>query len=239
MNKYIYLIKTAEEVGHEAFKTLVFDQLSPKLLSLSPAGLKIDIAVPDPPRLTILPLKHGPLAMVSLWASTDPSDSVAGQSESLGLVTAGYQVTESMPVKYDRDWPDGEPSPGIVMLTLMPRNLKLTQEQFMTEWFGHHTPLAMRIHPLWNYTRNVVESVIINGSPVFEGIVAEHFRRRRDVINPVRFFGGPLRMVPSMIRVGLHSRRFLHFAAIENYLLVEHHILSPAQEPLTSASSLS
>ena len=139
---------------------------------------------------------------------------------------SGYQVAESTPVAYRKDWKDGEASPGMVMLTIMKKNARLHQKQFMEEWFGHHTPMAMRIHPLWNYIRNVVESAVVEGSPEFDGIVEEHVRQRRDIPNPVRYFGGPLHFIANMLRVGLHARKFLDLSVIENYLLTEYYIRS-------------
>ena len=111
-------------------------------------------------------------------------------------------------------------------MTLMKKNAELSYEQFMKEWFGHHTPMAIRIHPLWNYIRNVVESPISDDSPPFDGIVEEHFRSLRDITNPVRFFGGVVKMLPNMLKVGLHSNKFLDLSATENYLLTEFHIRS-------------
>ena len=97
----------------------------------------------------------------------------------------------------------------------------------MHEWFEHHTPkIALKVHPLWNYIRNVVDSVIVEGSPPLDGIVEEHCLKRRDVTNPVRYFGGPLKMIPNMIKVGLHANKFLQLSAVENYLLTEYHIRS-------------
>jgi len=144
----------------------------------------------------------------------------------IGSNLAGYKVTESTPVAYKKDWDNGKASPGAVMLTLMRKNPSLSYEQFMKEWFGHHTPMAMRIHPLWNYIRNVVETAVIEGSPPIDGIVEEHCRSLRDITNPARYFGGPFRMFPNMVRVGLHANKFLQISAVENYLLTEYHIRS-------------
>jgi len=35
-----------------------------------------------------------------------------------------------------------------------------------------------------------------------------------------------LKMIPNMIKVGLHANKFLELSAVENYLLTEYHILS-------------
>jgi len=230
MAKYIYLIRPRGQADLNTFKSQIFKGLVPKLLALNPDKLKVDLTEPKCPRLTVLPLRRENLAMISVW------DSQAAQPEQWraeiadpGWEMAGYQVTESTPRAYDRNWPDGEPSPGIVMLTLMRKNPRLSYDQFMREWFEHHTPvIALRVHPLWNYIRNVVESAVVEGSPPLDGIVEEHCRQRREVTDPRCYFGGTLGMIPNMIRVGMHANKFLQISATENYLLTEYHIRSQA-----------
>jgi hypothetical protein len=227
MAKYIYLIRSPEQLEPHAFRSEIFDRLVPQLLRLNPEKLKIDLTEVKPPRLTVLPLKRSGLAMISVWDNlADRAKHWQAEMAGIGSNLAGYKVTESMPVAYKKDWDDGKASPGAVMLTLMRKNPSLSYEQFMKEWFGHHTPLAMRIHPLWNYIRNVVETVVIEGSPPIDGIVEEHCRSLRDITNPARYFGGPFRMFPNMVRVGLHANKFLQISAVENYLLTEYHIRS-------------
>lgn len=227
MTKYIFLARSPEQVELPAFRSQLFDALVPSLLQLGPAKLKINLTEPASPRFTVLPLKRTNLAMISVWDSqADRAKHWQSDMASTGWEVNGYQVTESTPVAYGKEWKDGELSPGIVMLTLMKKNTRLSHEQFMKEWFGHHTPMALRIHPLWNYIRNVVDSLVVDGSPAFDGIVEEHVRKRRDITNPVRFLGGPLRAIPNMIRVGLHANKFLEISATENYLLTEYHIRS-------------
>ena len=227
MAKYIFLVRSPELLERKIFKSRIFDKLVPGLLDLDPEKLKISLTEIERPRLTILPLKATGLALVSVWGELD-GDIERWQAEmtSISGGVVGYRVTESTPVAYEKDWEDGNASPGTVLLTLMKKNAKLSYEQFMDEWFGHHTPMALRIHPLWNYTRNVVESVVIEDSPPFDGIVEEHFRSLGDITNPARFFGGAFRMLPNMLKVYRHANKFLEISATENYLLTEYHIRS-------------
>ena len=227
MAKYIFLVRSPELLERKIFKSRIFDKLVPGLLDLDPEKLKISLTETERPRLTILPLKATGLALVSVWGELD-GDIERWQAEmtSISGGVVGYRVTESTPVAYEKDWEDGNASPGTVLLTLMKKNVKLSYEQFMDEWFGHHTPMALRIHPLWNYTRNVVESVVIEDSPPFDGIVEEHFRSLGDITNPARFFGGAFRMLPNMLKVYRHANKFMEISATENYLLTEYHIRS-------------
>ena len=227
MAKYIFLVRSPELLERKIFKSRIFDKLVPGLLDLDPEKLKISLTEIERPRLTILPLKATGLALVSVWGELD-GDIERWQAEmtSISGGVVGYRVTESTLVAYEKDWEDGNASPGTVLLTLMKKNAKLSYEQFMDEWFGHHTPMALRIHPLWNYTRNVVESVVIEDSPPFDGIVEEHFRSLGDITNPARFFGGAFRMLPNILKVYRHTNKFMKISATENYLLTEYHIRS-------------
>jgi hypothetical protein len=228
MVKYVFLIRPPDQIDLPSLKSQVLDKLVPRLLQLNPEKLKVDLTEPKRPRLTVLPLKKNHLAMISVWdGRADRVGQWQSEVASLGWIVAGYQVTESTPKACTKDWKDCEASPGIVMLTLMKKNHRLSQEQFMHEWFEHHTPkIALKVHPLWNYIRNVVDSVVVAGSPLLDGIVEEHCLKRRDVTNPARYFGGPLKMIPNMIKVGLHANKFLELSAVENYLLTEYHIRS-------------
>jgi hypothetical protein len=221
-------MRPAEQIDLPAFKSQVFDRLVPRLLQLNPEKLKVDITEPKRPKISVLPLKKRPLVMISVWdSSAERVEQWRAELAVSNWKVAGYQVTESTPKAYAKNWDDGQASPGIVMLTLMRKNNRLSYEQFMKEWFEHHTPnVALKVHPLWNYIRNVVDSVVVEGSPPLDGIVEEHCLKRGDVTNPVRYFGGALKMIPNMIKVGMHANKFLDISAVENYLLTEYHIRS-------------
>lgn len=84
----------------------------------------------------------------------------------------------------------------------------------------------MRIHPLWSYIRNEIEETMIDGSPVFDAIVEEHFADANDLLSPVRFFGGPLRLVPNRVLVARDISELIDLGSMETYLASEHHIRS-------------
>ncbi len=227
MNKYLYLLRETTPGPAAAFKSRILDEWMPALRSLNPAGLKLSLTDAPRPRLTVLPLRKDNLALISVWSDSAAfTDQLLAAVNTEGLILQGYQVEESVPVAYDKSWPDGTPSPGVVLLTLLKQNPKLSYQEFMHEWHGRHTPKAMRIHPFWNYIRNVIQAPVVQGSPAFEGIVEEHFRTRQDCVNPVRMFGGPLKFIPHMIEVGLHAQHFLDLKSTENYLLTETHFIS-------------
>ena len=88
-----------------------------------------------------------------------------------------------------------------------------------------HTPLSLEIHPLWNYARNVVMEKTVDGSDHYDGIVEEHFRTRKDLTCPARFFGGFLEMVKNMAAVYKDMNGFIDRKTIEPYFITEYWIL--------------
>lgn len=226
MKKFQYIFRDQDSTDTGRFKSRILDDIVPALLARDPAALKVSMTDVPAPGLTVLPLRKDNLALVSVWSETDKLPDSWKTAGLPGLAIQGYEIDESVPVAYEKDWQDGQTSPGVVLLTLLKQNPRLTYDEFMHEWHGRHTPKAMRIHPFWNYIRNVIKGKTIASSPTFEGIVEEHFRTRSDCVNPVRMFGGPLKFLPHMVEVGLHARHFLDLKLTENYLLSETHIRS-------------
>jgi uncharacterized protein (TIGR02118 family) len=82
---------------------------------------------------------------------------------------------------------DGEPAPGVKMVSFMRRADSLSHEQFVRHWTENHTPLAKRHHiGLWNYTQNVVRRALTPGGEAIDGVAELHFETRADFEN--KFF---------------------------------------------------
>jgi len=138
----------------------------------------------------------------------------------LGAVSA-YAVDTAWPVAYERHWADGEPTPSPILLTLLRRRPGLSDEDYLRRWHDGHTPLSLAIHPLWHYERNVVVRALTDDSAPCDGIVAEACPTRADLLDPRRFYGGALAMLPNMMRVGLDVLGFLDMRRTEVYLATE------------------
>jgi hypothetical protein len=222
MVKLQYLLRAPATEGAQAFRDRAL-ACGARLLARGPARLKLTFTAEEPPRLSVMPFRRDRLALVSLWDDGEPGAAAARWNAVLEAEGAaeGYRVDESAPRAYDRDWPDGTDTPGGGMLTLLHRRPGLSDAEFLRRWHEGHSPLALEIHPLWNYVRNVVAGLVLPGSPPLCGIVEEQCRTPGELLDPMRFFGGPVRMVPNMLRVYGDVRRFLDLAAIENYLVTE------------------
>jgi hypothetical protein len=128
-------------------------------------------------------------ALVQVWLSSYDERQLV--EAALGDAD-GYLVTESEPQPLtDRDWPDGEPSPGISHVTWFPKPERLTEDEFLHGWHEVHTPHSAALHPRrWTYVRDTVVRTLTPGSPPVRAIVVERFRTVEDYSDPKRLFGG-------------------------------------------------
>ena len=109
---------------------------------------------------------------------------------------AGYLVTESVPLAYDRrTWPDGERSPGVKQITMFDKRSDIDDAQFFARWHGSHTPLTFEVHPVCLYVRHAVARRDREARRLAR-IVEEGLRDVEDLTDPMRYFsagGSPTR----------------------------------------------
>jgi uncharacterized protein (TIGR02118 family) len=92
-----------------------------------------------------------------------------------------WRVDVHRPLRWERSWSDGEPAPGVKMVSFVRRAEHLTRQQFARHWTERHAPLALRHHAgLWNYTQNVVRRSYTPGGGQIDGIAELQFRTRDD-----------------------------------------------------------
>ncbi len=161
--------------------------------------------------------RAAPSTVIAALVSAELPDATSARAFAAGLTPSGchhavYRVTEAIPVDYTRTWALGGPSPGLKQVTFLRRKAGMTYDEFIAYWHGTHTPLAIEIHPLFRYVRNVVEEALTEGAPPFEGIVELHFRALEDVTDVLRFYGGDKRNVK---RIAEDVRNFIDFDTID------------------------
>ena len=223
MQKEVYLIKGLSSEDYKAFSDRIL-KLSGDVLKLNdPAKLKICLTLGRPPRISIIPFKRNKIAVISVHREKGPL--LQQLTEAKGY-TGGYAVEEAIPVSYSRNWEDGEQTPGACLLTLFHKKPGIDQETFLRRWHEGHTPLSLKLHPLWNYNRNVVESTLCENSSWYDGIVEEQVQNASDLLNPWIFFGPPLKVPIHMVQVFMDTRSFIDMRRIETYLASEIHLKS-------------
>jgi hypothetical protein len=185
-------------------------------------SVRLVLTEKEPPNLSVIPFKKSKIAAISVYHKNKEKVS-SSILESEGYI-GSYQVTEALPVKYEKTWADGEITPGVCLLTLFRKKKKLEYDKFLDRWHNGHTPLSLKIHPLWHYNRNVVESEHPDNAEKFDGIVEEHCRTSSELFNPFRFFGNPLIIIPRMLHVYFDVNSFIDYPSIEPYLVAEYHV---------------
>jgi hypothetical protein len=214
VEKLIYLLWRDASEPASIFAKRIVEGAGPALLRRGARSVALHVADGTADLEQTVPVRdeHDLVAgMASFWL---PSVDLRADFETIlrqpSARIAGYLVTESVPRDFDhRDWPDGARCPGLVMISVFPQPERLSRDEFIARWHGSHTPLALEVHPLWRYVRNVVARGLTPGAPSFAGIVEEHVRTAEDLTDPIRFYGGPERAPRNIQRILEDAKSFL------------------------------
>lgn len=223
MHKEVYILGSTSEEDYKSFKTRVFKLNEDLLGRYELKSLKLSLTLKPPPGISVIPFKRKKVALISLFREEGPSMEEITKSE--GFI-GGYQVEEALPVSYSKTWDDRVATPGECLLTLFHRKPALDPKTFIHRWHEGHTPLSLKLHPLWNYNRNVVLNKVTENSLWYDGIVEEQFRNASDLLNPFVFFGPPLKVPLHMMQVWRDTKSFIDMKRIETYLTTEIHFKS-------------
>jgi hypothetical protein len=227
MNKQMLILRGDKKESYAAFREELL-QLGRKLLEEPDIGsLKITLTLAAPPRISVIPFRREKIGVISCTGADAALSIVREQVKKARALAGAYTVEEALPVAYTKAWKDGEATPGVCLLTLFHQRPGIDRETFIRRWHEGHTPLSLRLHPLWNYNRNVVRESLTEDQPWYDGIVEEQFRSRKELLNPFVFFGPPLKVVHHMLEVWKDTRSFIHMKRIETYLATEFVLRSP------------
>jgi len=221
MIKQVYLIRGIRNESYRDFNSRINDEAAQWIKHDKIIKLSMTITEAAPPKVSVIPFKNKKLAAITVFKKGDePIEEIIKSHEFEGA----YAVTDAYPVAYEKTWENGEKSPGVCLLTLFKQKRSIDYQTFINRWHNSHTPLSLKIHPLWHYNRNVVDTKLSENSATWDGIVEEHMRTKSELLNPFKFFGNPLTILPNMIRVFLDTYSFLDYGSIEPYLVAEYHL---------------
>lgn len=223
MLKEVHILKSLPSEDYKSFKNRIIKLSEMVLGQVGPKTLKVCLTIKPPPLISIIPFKRKKIAVLSIHREGGANLDMIRDS---GGYIGAYKVKEAIPVSYSKTWKDGEPTPGECLLTLFHRKPNIDQETFIRRWHEGHTPLSLKLHPLWNYMRNVVEGVLTEESVWYDGIVEEQFQKYSDLLNPFVFFGPPHKVPIHMYQVWMDTRSFIDMKRIETYLAAEIHLKS-------------
>ena len=221
MKNLLILIRGVENENRAAFTGRMLGNTADLFSAYEPECLKCAVTEEPPPRLSVIPFRKDLVCLVTFSGKKEPpAEILSGIPGFFGA----YEADMTLPLAYEISWCEGEGTPGCGLLTLFRKRPDLDYDAFISRWHDGHTPLSLRIHPLWNYVRNVVTSAYVKGSTWYDGIVEEHFRCGEDLLKPVRFFGGLFPMPVNMFKVLKDVRSFIDYKSIETYFIKEYHV---------------
>jgi len=223
MRKEIYLIEGLKEETYDSFSERIMTISKDIVTSHNIHKFKVTYTNTRPPKISIIPFKKKKMAAFSIFKTSE--ESILSLVNCEGF-KGNYLVDEALPVQYNKTWSDLSFTPGICLLTLFKQKEGISQKQFIDTWHNSHTPLSLKIHPLWNYNRNVVRQKLKSTSFPWDGIVEEQFKNSNDLLNPIKFFGNPLVMPYRMWQVYSDTKSFLDYKSIEPYYANEMFIKS-------------
>ena len=172
MQKAISIIRGFKDESYEAFHERISAVIE-KIKTCNLSRLSYTITIERPPKMGVIPFSKEKIAMVSVWDEEDNNLELIQQQDGY---SGTCMVTEALPVAYEKNWKDGEATPGVCLLTLFRQNKKIDYETFMHRWYNGHTPLTLKIHPIYHYNRNAVEANLGDPPILYDGIVEEHCR---------------------------------------------------------------
>lgn len=221
VTKQIYLVRGNEDESYTAFKERVYWETDVLVKDETISQISYTLTEEAPPLVSIIPFKKKKIASITVKKNDEkPLESLLNMNGFEGA----YEVTEALPVAYEKTWADGEKTPGVCLLTLFKQKKNIDYKTFLHRWHNSHTPLSLKYHPLWHYNRNVVEDKLSKDSIGWQGIVEEHMKTRSELMNPFKFFGNPLVIIPRMIHVYTDTKSFLDYKTIEPYLVAEYRV---------------
>ena len=130
MDKLIYVLWGPKDENKEARRRRLLEEVAPQLLAAGAVKLTLYIDDDQSKVRSPAPIHLGEriCAEVSLWIdSVDQREPIEEILRAAGFRIAGFLVDECLYTDYGgnrhsgpRDWPDGQRSPGVMAITLMP-----------------------------------------------------------------------------------------------------------------------
>jgi hypothetical protein len=166
--------------------------------------------------------------LVSLWLDSyqDAPELQALLDSAPVAQAASYLVCESVPQAYGEvmTWPEGEPSPGLSIVTMLDKPEDADEKVFYHYWHELHRVTTAECHPFASYVRNEVARALTDGAPRYRGIVTEASPDVQDFLDPHRFYvsgGDKDQLRANQRRVVDETSHFIDFTTIQVAPMVE------------------
>lgn len=180
MEKLVYVVWKKDALSVDDFASAMRGPVADALLAAGVEGLSMNLADADTDYATGMRLTKfdpPPRATVSVWVDcADDREAIEAAINSVGDRIAGYLVVESVPLRNTTHTaPTGQRVPGTNMVALIERPDRISYEDWLTHWHGHHKRVALETQDTYLYIRNVVVRAVTPDAPDWAGIVEEGF----------------------------------------------------------------
>jgi hypothetical protein len=224
LEKLIYVVWKSAENPLRSFGEEMLGEVAEDLLRQGVRGLSMNLADESAAyaqgmRITRMP--EPPSGTVSIWLDTAlDRDPVHRLLESRCQRLAGYLVLESVPiVNTSHRVPLGERTPGITTVAFLEKPEAMGYEDWLEQWQGRHTRIAIETQSTFLYVQNVVVRAVTRDSPPWTAIVEEGFPAEAATDPMVFFAAGTSRekLEENRRRLLTSCGRFLDFARVESH----------------------
>ena len=224
MEKLIYVVWKRAATPPARFGEEMLGGVTEGLLRQGVRGLSMNLA--DEPAsfaqgMRITRMAEPPSGTVSIWLDTAlDRDPVERLLEEACQRAVGYLVLESVPiVNTTRVVPLGERTPGITTVALLERPEVMGQEDWLEQWQGRHTRVAIETQSTFLYIQNVIVRAVTPSAPPWSAIVEEGFPEQAPTDPMVFFAAGDSRekLEENRRRLMESCAKFIDFARLESH----------------------
>jgi hypothetical protein len=223
MEKVVYVVWKDPALDAASFVECMTGQVAAGLEGLGVRGLSMNLvdgeaAGAAAARIT----KYDPpmAGTVSLWL--DLCDERAAYEHVIAKAAerlAGYLVVESVPLANTvHPSGGGRRTPGINMVACIERPERISYEDWIHHWHGHHKRVALKTQCTFQYIRNVVVRALTADAPPWAGIVEESFPTVA-VTDPMLWYcgeGSEEKMTQNMTSMMESVQAFLDIDCVES-----------------------
>jgi len=230
MEKLAYILRKDPGQPGDTFANALLGSVGPALTKEDRVhGLTIEVPdLADDPRVTPAHLTgRGPEIGGAVFAWLDSVDHRAVIEDvlaAIGAEIAGYLVTESTVQPYaNRDWADGERSPGVTQFVTFPQPDELSDDEFFARWHDRITPKSFELHPTrTRYVRNVVARRLTPDAPPWRGIVSERWESLDEWLDPTQLYSSK-ELFEEMQAVGFAEPGAVNLSLMSEWILKSGH----------------
>lgn len=223
MQKQITIIRGSKEESYEVFHSRIKDLIGQIDQGQSITYIHYTITLQPPPKRSVIPFRKDKIALISVKGEFENVSRIFNSAEGF---SGSFTVREALPIAYTKNWPAGEATPGVCLLTLFRQKKNIDKETFIDRWHNGHTPLTLKIHPIYHYNRNEVTETAGDPAVLYDGIVEEHCRTEKELFNPFKFFAKSGFAPINMIKTYFDVNSFIDYKSIETYLVQEFVVIS-------------